>query len=78
MAEEFLKAGDRVVLCARTGDQLGETVAQLAGQYGRDRVQVGGPLRRAAGLHLDMRVVRPKAATLHRTGRTHRVAGHAV
>ncbi|KAG2434566.1 hypothetical protein HYH02_012232 [Chlamydomonas schloesseri] len=39
LAEDFLKAGDRVVICSRTGDRVSETVAELAAKYGEDRVK---------------------------------------
>eukprot|EP00198_Chlamydomonas_reinhardtii_P012010 XP_001701347.1 predicted protein [Chlamydomonas reinhardtii] len=39
LAEDFLRAGDRVVVCSRTGDRVSETVAELAAQYGADRVK---------------------------------------
>ncbi|KIY93772.1 chlorophyll(ide) b reductase [Monoraphidium neglectum] len=38
LAEEFLRAGDSVVVCARTGDQVAEAVQQLTREFGEDRV----------------------------------------
>ena len=40
LAEEFLRAGDSVVLCARSGDALEGAVAQLGAEFGADRVAV--------------------------------------
>ncbi|KAG2491067.1 hypothetical protein HYH03_010512 [Edaphochlamys debaryana] len=39
MAEDFLEAGDRVVICSRSDDRVAEVVAELAAQYGSDRVK---------------------------------------
>lgn len=38
LAEEFLKAGDSVVVCARNGDMVAEAVQELGEEYGADRV----------------------------------------
>eukprot|EP00877_Chromochloris_zofingiensis_P005359 jgi/Chrzof1/14824/Cz09g17200.t1_NOL[v5.2] len=39
LAEEFLKSGDRVVLCSRNGDQVEAAVSTLAKQYGAKQVK---------------------------------------
>ncbi|KAG2423632.1 hypothetical protein HXX76_015149 [Chlamydomonas incerta] len=39
LAEDFLAAGDRVVICSRTGERVSEAVAELAAKYGADRVK---------------------------------------
>ncbi|XP_078430838.1 NYC1-like protein [Wolffia australiana] len=38
LAKEFLEAGDRVILCARSGDRLESVVQQLSNEFGEQRV----------------------------------------
>jgi len=40
LAEEFLRAGDSVVVCARNGGAVDEAVAQLRAAFGAERVAV--------------------------------------
>ncbi|GLI65934.1 hypothetical protein VaNZ11_009608 [Volvox africanus] len=39
LAEEFLRAGDQVVICSRSEERVKGAVAELAAAYGKDRVQ---------------------------------------
>ncbi|GIL79095.1 hypothetical protein Vretimale_11 [Volvox reticuliferus] len=39
LAEEFLRAGDRVVICSRSEERVEDAVAELAAAYGTDRVK---------------------------------------
>eukprot|EP00897_Mesotaenium_endlicherianum_P010690 jgi/Mesen1/964/ME000012S00515 len=38
LAREFLKAGDRVLICSRTGERVDQTVKELGETYGKDKV----------------------------------------
>ncbi|GLC43507.1 hypothetical protein PLESTM_001480600 [Pleodorina starrii] len=39
LAEEFLRSGDRVVICSRSEERVMAAVAELAAQYGEDKVK---------------------------------------
>eukprot|EP00475_Leptophrys_vorax_P023766 TRINITY_DN32665_c0_g1_i1.p1 TRINITY_DN32665_c0_g1~~TRINITY_DN32665_c0_g1_i1.p1 ORF type:complete len:395 (-),score=-9.15 TRINITY_DN32665_c0_g1_i1:243-1367(-) len=39
LAREFLRAGDRVVVCSRSGERVDDVVAALRAEFGQDNVQ---------------------------------------
>ncbi|MEW5311636.1 MAG: hypothetical protein WDW38_003334 [Sanguina aurantia] len=39
LAEEFLRLGDNVVICSRTGEQISKTVEELGAKFGKGRVK---------------------------------------